>query len=61
MSQELIEYLERKAICAVDGGLAEEDAIKVAWDQVRERLSGRNGLPWLIAKDLQSVGIDPRA
>lgn len=59
MSQELIEYLERKAICTIDGGLAEKDAIAVAWDQVRERLSGKNGLPWLIAKDLKAAGIDP--
>ena len=61
ISQELEEYLERKAICTVDGGLTEEESIPVAWAQVRERLKGKNGLPWLIVKDLKSVGIDPRA
>ena len=60
-SPELEKYLERKAICVVDGMQTEEVAIRVAWDQVKSEFVGKTSMPWLIMKDLQSIGIDPRA
>jgi hypothetical protein len=60
-SPELDVYLERKAICVVDGLQTEEAAIRIAWDQVKSAFVGKNSMPWLIMKDLQSIGIDPRA
>ena len=58
MSPELELYLERKAICLVDG-IPEPQAVATAWKQVKPMLEGKPML-WEIFKDLKAHGIDPK-
>ena len=51
MSQELELYLERKALCMIDGGLAEDQAVEIAYEQIRPMLT--NWMPDVIFKDLK--------
>ena len=53
MSQELELYLERKAICEVDG-VPEEKAIEIAYEQVNPMLA--HWMPDKIYKDLKRIG-----
>lgn len=55
MSPELELYLERKAICIVDG-IAETEAIRIAFEQVKARLP-KNYMPDLIYRDLKVIGL----
>jgi len=55
MSPELELYLERKAICIVDG-IAEEEAIRTAYEQVKDRLP-KNYMPDAIYRDLKAIGL----
>ncbi len=55
MSPELELYLERKAICIVDG-IAEEEAIRTAYEQVKDRLP-KTYMPDAIYRDLKAIGL----
>lgn len=55
MSQEVELYLERKAICIVDG-IPESEAIRTAYEQVKDRLA-KDWMPDVIYRDLKSIGL----
>lgn len=52
MSKELELYLERKAICMVDG-LPEQQAIEIAFEQIKPML--KNWMPDIVFKDLKRI------
>ena len=54
MSKELELYLERKAICMIDGELSEEQAVEIAYEQIRPMI--KNWMPDIIVKDLKRFG-----
>jgi hypothetical protein len=51
-SGELLEYLERKAICMVEGA-TEEQAIEIAYEQIKGKLTA--WVPDIIAKDIKRL------